>query len=224
MRGVRGQIILLLALTGMVSCSSRDKVLVDSADEKLQQAPPSVKNYQQPSPLRKKVASLLEKRNYRRAIELMGDRNQLNRPVAGMEKEYILAVNGLLEAGEAALNRGDCAVAGHAFKWALDAYPAEPSLRRNIRWNPKKVKKHMETCSNRLMDQGLQEYRRGDLESAIRTWKGIIAFNAGHKEARKAIETATIQMRSLQNLDTVVSRGGNQPGTLGKAESRPLPR
>lgn len=51
------------------------------------------------------------------------------------------------------------------------------------------------------MDQGLQEYRRGELDRAIRTWKSILSFNAGHSEARKAIETATIQKKSLQVME-----------------------
>ena len=46
-----------------------------------------------------------------------------------MEKEYIAAVNGLLEVGEecnvAALDYG---FAGQNFKTALDVFPAEPKL------------------------------------------------------------------------------------------------
>jgi tetratricopeptide (TPR) repeat protein len=192
MRGVCGLISLLLVLSGLVGCPSREKTITHTGE---------ITSDQQQTLFRKKIASLLEKRSYRRAIELMSGGNQPGSPAAGMGREYITAINGLITVGEEFLSRGDYAVAGQSFKWALESYPVEPSLRDRIRLDPKQLKKQMDTCSSRLMEQGLMEYRRGNLENATRKWKEIIAFDPGHKEAKKAIETATAQLRTLQNME-----------------------
>jgi tetratricopeptide (TPR) repeat protein len=167
------------------------------ADVPKLQLPAAVVTKHQPqvSPLHRKVVSLLEKKNYRQAIELMNGRS-----LDGVEKEYVLAINGLLGVGDGAFSRGDYASAGRAFKVVLDAYPAEPSLRERVGHDPKQIKSNLETCANRLMEQGLEEYRRGRLESAIRKWKGVLAINPGHQQAKKSIETATVQLQTLQNL------------------------
>jgi hypothetical protein len=192
MRGARGLISLLLTLAVMVACSGQDKAVMNGETLTAQK--------QQQVLLRKRVAALLEKGSYRRALELMGGKNHPGHPAVGMEREYITAINGLLGAGEESFSRGDYAAAGQSFKCVLDSYPVDPVLRVRVRLEPKQVRAHLEACSNRMMEQGLQEYRRGNLESAIRKWKELIAFNAGDKEARKAIETATVQLRALQNM------------------------
>jgi hypothetical protein len=177
----------------MVACSGQNKAVMNGKTLTAQK--------QQQVLLRKKVTALLEKGSYRRALELMGGRNRPGYPAAGMEREYITAINGMLAAGEESFSQGDYAAAGQSFKCVLDSYPVDPVLRDRVRLEPKQIRAHLEACSNRMMDQGLQEYRRGNLESAIRKWKELIAFHAGHKEARKAIETATVQLRALQNME-----------------------
>jgi hypothetical protein len=52
-----------------------------------------------------------------------------------------------------------------------------------------------------MMEQGLVEYRNGKLENAIMKWKDLLAINPDHQEAKKACDTATIQLQSLQNLN-----------------------
>jgi hypothetical protein len=184
-------------MAGITACSGQDKAVKNAEPP----PPAQTQQQQQQALLRKKVSALLEKGSYRRALELMGGRNHPGHPATGLEREYIAAIKGLIASGEESLARGEYAAAGQSFKCALDCYPVDPALRDRVRPEPRQIRAHLEDCSNRLMEQGLQEYRRGNLESAIRKWKGLIAFNAGHKEARKAIETATVQLRALQNME-----------------------
>jgi len=51
-----------------------------------------------------------------------------------------------------------------------------------------------------MMEQGLEEYRRGSLESAIRKWKVLLTIRPGHQEAKKALDTATVQLQTLQGM------------------------
>lgn len=193
---------LLVAVFGLAACTSQDAALVKQAEAVqlpaavVQQPAPVVQKRQpQVSPLRRKVLPLLEKKNYRQAIELMNGRYH-----EGLEKEYIQAINGLLEVGDDAFSLGDYETAALTFKGVLNAYPVEPSLRERISHNPKQIRTCMETCVNRMMEQGLEEYRRGRLKSAIRKWRVLLTISPGYEEAKKALETATIQLQALQKL------------------------
>jgi tetratricopeptide (TPR) repeat protein len=193
---------LLVAVFGLAACTSQDAALVKHAEvvqlpaAVVQQPAPVVQKRQpQVSPLRRKVLPLLEKKNYRQAIELMNGRYH-----EGLEKEYIQAINGLLEVGDDAFSLGDYETAALTFKGVLNAYPLEPSLRERISHNPKQIRTCMETCVNRMMEQGLEEYRRGRLKSAIRKWRVLLTISPGYEGAKKALETAIIQLQALQNL------------------------
>jgi tetratricopeptide (TPR) repeat protein len=193
---------LLVAVFGLAACTSQDAALVKQAEAVqlpaavVQQPAPVVQKRQpQVSPLRRKVFPLLEKKNYRQAIELMNGRYH-----EGLEKEYIQAINGLLEVGDDAFSLGDYETAALTFKGVLNAYPVEPSLRERISHNPKQIRTCMETCVNRMMEQGLEEYRRGRLKSAIRKWRVLLTISPGYEGAKKALETAIIQLQALQNL------------------------
>lgn len=192
MRQANWLISLLLVLTGMIACSSREKAVMPSEE---------ISAEQQQSLLRRKVAALLEKNSYNRALDLMSSRTNPGAPPAGVDREYIMAMNGIIAAGEESLSRSDYAVSGQSFRVALDFYPVQASLRGRISRDQAQVRKQLETCANRLLEQGLMEYRSGNLQNAIGRWKEIITFDANNKEALKAIETATVQLRTLQNMN-----------------------
>jgi len=195
-------LMLLMAVLGLAACTSQDANVVKQAEVVQQpatvvQRPVTVEQRRQPqvSPLRRKVLPLLEKKNYRQAVELMNGRYH-----DGLEKEYIQAINGLLEVGDDAFSLGDYENAAQTYNGVLNAYPVEPSLRERISHNPKKIRTCMETCVDRMMEQGLEEYRLGRLKSATRKWKVLLTISPGDEGAKKAIETATVQLQALQNL------------------------
>jgi len=192
MRRASWLISLLMVLMGMVACSGPEKSTMPNGEMSADQ---------QQTVLRGKVTALLEKRSYRRAIELMSNRNHPGSPAVGMEKEYLTAINGLIATGEEFHSHGDYEAAGQSFRAALDFYPVKSSLRGRVKLDPQQLKKQLETCASRLLDQGLIEYRNGNLQNAIRKWKEIVVFDADHKEALKAIETATVQLRSLKDIE-----------------------
>lgn len=194
MRTSGSRILFLAAVIGLAACASQERAVVKPVGHG--QHPAAVaSNRQQVSFLRRKVVSLLERKNYRQAIELMNDKTR-----EGLEREYALAVNGLLEVGNDAYSSGDYAAAARTFKMVLNAYSVEPSLRDRVSHDPKRIRALLEVCMNRMMDQGLDEYRRGSLESAISKWKALLAVSPGHQEARKALETATVQLQTLQSM------------------------
>ncbi len=181
---------MLLNLSLLVSCASR---------ENSRQPLPDLQ--QQEAALNGKVAPLLGKKEYARALELMTTKDHPGSPPEGMQREYLLAVNGLLESGETSLAAKEYAEAGHAFTKVLAVYPVTRSVRGRVKWSAEQVAARVDSCSAKLMEEGLLEYRRGRLADAVRIWKELVAFNPEYRGARKAIETASRQLKALQALE-----------------------
>jgi hypothetical protein len=59
---------------------------------------------------------------------------------------------------------------------------------------------NVDKVSGALMENGLVEYRKGNLESAIVVWKSILAYDPSHEEALKSVQTATKQLENLKKL------------------------
>ena len=48
------------------------------------------------------------------------------------------------------------------------------------------------------MARGLAAYRVGQMREAINFWSALLVFNPERTEAKKAIDTCSIQLRNLQ--------------------------
>ena len=56
----------------------------------------------------------------------------------------------------------------------------------------------IENCRLQLTKRGLEQYRKGNLAEAISIWKGILKFDPDNQQIKKAIETATTQLKSIK--------------------------
>jgi hypothetical protein len=88
-----------------------------------------------------------------------------------------------------------------AFKKVADRYPRLQKNHADVRFSIEEVRPKIERCSDCLMEKGMLQYRRGDLNTAISTWKKIQAFNPSYEPARRSIQTATFQLKNLEKID-----------------------
>jgi hypothetical protein len=51
-----------------------------------------------------------------------------------------------------------------------------------------------------LSQRALDEYRKGNLAAAISLWKSILAFDPDNAAIVKAIKTATLQQKNLEQI------------------------
>ena len=145
---------------------------------------------------RQKTGVLLEKKEYLLALNLIGKERR-----DALETEYLAAINGLMGAGEESLNKEQYDRAGIAFKKVLDYYPEKSSLKEKVKRRREEIESYLEISSEKLMIQGLSEYREGKLHNAIELWKKILLFDPEHQAAKKAIGTATLQLRNLKSIE-----------------------
>ncbi len=62
----------------------------------------------------------------------------------------------------------------------------------------------LNNCSLQLTKKGLEQYRKGNLAEAIAIWKDILKFDPDNQQIKKAIETATTQLKSLRKKENQV--------------------
>jgi cytochrome c-type biogenesis protein CcmH/NrfG len=56
----------------------------------------------------------------------------------------------------------------------------------------------LKSCGTQLTREGLEQYRKGNLKEAIAAWQGLLQFDPDNAEIRKAVDTATEQLKKLQ--------------------------
>jgi cytochrome c-type biogenesis protein CcmH/NrfG len=53
-------------------------------------------------------------------------------------------------------------------------------------------------CKTALSKKGFQEYRQGNLSEAIALWQGYLAIDPNNADIKKAVNTAKLQQKNLQ--------------------------
>ena len=79
--------------------------------------------------------------------------------------------------------------------------PANGDLLSRIEYSSVELNSYLNICSDKLMEKGLMEYRKGNLGNAISMWQDILKFDHDHEEASKAIDTATVQLNNLKKIE-----------------------
>lgn len=189
----------------LVSCTSTSPTVQPSRQE----APPALATAPAPAPApvrrdetgqlqtcRPQIRSLLERREFLNALRLMQQQVNLGVSESSLREEYALALQGGMTYSEELSKKERFSECGIYLKKLVNLYP------RNLPTLPGvsagQIRQKMNFCSDQLMVKGLAAYRAGQMQEAINFWKALLAFNPERAEAKKAIETCSIQLRNLK--------------------------
>ena len=153
------------------------------------------------SNVKTQLAFLLDRRQYDEALNLItwdikGGKDELI-----YANEYSRAINGLIFQGKKHLGSGEYEKSGSVFRRVLDDLPKNILLQNKVVGKKEKIKGYILLSSEKLMEKGLEMYREGNLGEAVFIWKKILKFNPDFAEAKRAIETASIQIDSLNSFE-----------------------
>lgn len=152
---------------------------------------------------RKRIEALIKEEDYSGALELIRAEAKSGKPDAAYATEFGESLNGLAEKGMQYFSEEDYENAGITFRLALDSYPAGARKPSGLRHSAEDLRSLAGVCAEKLKEEGLREYRNGNLGNAIALWRKILSF--GREDAptiKKMIETATLQLRKLKELKT----------------------
>ncbi len=110
---------------------------------------------------------------------------------------YRKTVENIHHAAGEAFSREDFASSGRAY-YVLLKNNSCLERSRELSLDKEFLHAQLEDCSSHLSQRALAEYRKGNLSGAISIWKSILAFDPNSAGIMKAIDTATIQLKNLQ--------------------------
>ncbi len=188
-------LILLLLSLNLSSCSNVRQVI-----ERVREKAVSFQTSGN-ADIREKLADLIQNKDYSTAIDLIMVEVEKGKEETTYEEQYVASINGLIESGMEYYADGDYGRSGIAFTKVKDNYPSSRNLTTSIRSSSRQIKSYIKKLTDKLMGDGIKEYRSGNLGNAISTWREIIEYHPDHSEANKMIDITTIQMKNLKKIE-----------------------
>ena len=188
-------LILLVLHLSLSSCTYVNQVI-----ERIRERTASVETSDD-AVVRKKLADLIQNRDYTSAIDLIMVEIKNGKHEITYDGLYVASINGLIENGMEYYAERDYGRAGIAFTKTIDNFPSSRSIAYRIKFSPKEIKPYIKTLTEKLMEEGLKEYRGGNLGNAISTWRKIVEYHPDNSEANKMIDITTIQMKNLRTIE-----------------------
>jgi hypothetical protein len=97
-----------------------------------------------------------------------------------------------------ALNRKDFVAAGKAYAVLWREYVLAQNAGLTLSFSRAETEEGLKKCRAQLTREGLDQYRKGNLKEAIVIWQGLLQFDPDNAEIRKAVDTATEQLKKLK--------------------------
>ncbi|PLY07406.1 MAG: hypothetical protein C0624_03700 [Desulfuromonas sp.] len=148
----------------------------------------------------RQIDSFLATNKPRAALTLINRKISQGEPEAHFGKHYPQAMNGVLNKALQLQQQGQALEAGLLYRTAHSNYPRSLTLREHTSMTLIEIDASIELCANALLDEGLQAYRRGELEAAIHSWEAITRFHPEHIASQRAITTTRTQLANLKKL------------------------
>jgi tetratricopeptide (TPR) repeat protein len=166
-------------------------------------APPPASKPPPASPADKAFAdgiAALQEGSVERALELFFVAWKEKPGHPGVSQEFDGAVLALKRNGDAAYAQGKMEDAGKRWLGTL-RYMNHPAAKpKSYPFTRADVQAQVDRLTAGLMEKGLLDYRKGNIEAAIADWKTILAYDPGNEEATKSIRTATTQLENLKKI------------------------
>jgi tetratricopeptide (TPR) repeat protein len=136
--------------------------------------------------------------DYKSAMDVYTDANRKHPKHPMLSTNYQKTIEDIHRAADEAFTREDFASSGRAYFVLLKNYPYYQELILELSFDKGVLHARLEDCSSHLSQRALADYRKGNLAEAISIWKSILAFDPNNSGIAKAIDTATIQLKNLQ--------------------------
>lgn len=180
----------VLVLLAFSSCMPQkntgiDKTLVDRAHMEVDRT-------------RMKSEQYVVQGDYKSAVDVYADACRKYPGDESLFTNYGKTLEDIHRAAGEAFNREDFVSSGRAYYVLLKNHSYCQGLFRELPLDKGFLHARLEDCSSHLSQRALAEYRKGNLAEAISIWKSILAFDPNNAGIMKAIDTATIQLKNLQ--------------------------
>jgi len=144
------------------------------------------------------VSSCLKAGEFRRAIDLCKEMNQKYPQDPTVRNGYIRTLESIKTQGDRAFEKRDFALAGSVYEMLLRDLSSVNHLNGSRSFSKEGLTAKISSCRKVLFEDGLKQYRSGNLNQAISLWKSILTFDPENREIQKAVNLATLQLENLK--------------------------
>lgn len=142
----------------------------------------------------------LQDGGHEKALELFAASWKEKPDHEGVAREFPGVLIALKKNGDSAYAQGKWEDAGKRWMGTL-RYVSHPAAKgKAVPFTRADVQAQVDKLTAALMEKGLLEYRKENIEPAIAYWKTILAYDPANAEAAKSIRTATTQLQKLKKL------------------------
>lgn len=142
----------------------------------------------------------LARGDYKKALETYADAYGDYPRNAELRGSYIRTGEQIKAAVDAAFQKREFAEAGSGYTTLLKSAITDKSFAGVLSFNADHLNQRIQACSKGLLETGLVQYRQGKLDEAISLWRKVITLDPDNKEAKDAINTATVQLQNLKQI------------------------
>ena len=148
--------------------------------------------------IEEQVSSYLKAGKFQRAIDICKEIYPKYPQDPTVRSIYIKTLESIKSSGDRAFERSDFALAGCVYEILLKNFSSVSHLNGSFSFNREGLTEKIRNCKKILFENGLEQYRSGNLNQAISLWKSILAFDPENQEIKKVVDMATLQFKNLQ--------------------------
>ncbi len=115
-----------------------------------------------------------------------------------VQRDYISLLETIKVHADLTFEKNDPLLAGCTYRMLWRNYAALHSISPSLSYTRDLLNIHMKRCQKKLFEDGLEQYRSGNLNMAISIWKSILTFDPENPEVKRALNTAIQQSRNLE--------------------------
>jgi tetratricopeptide (TPR) repeat protein len=146
----------------------------------------------------KQAQSCLKRGDLQKAIDIYKDLYQQYPSETTVRHRYIRFLEFIKGQGDLYFEAGNFTLAGRTYTILLKNSSSLNHLEHFLKYRSQLLDTKIEDCRKMLFEEGLRQYRSGDLSQAISIWRNILTFDPENLEVKKAIDRATRQSKNLE--------------------------
>ena len=145
----------------------------------------------------KQVRAYLETGDFKKVLDIQEFFQKYSQDFT-VQNGYIKTLESLKDRADQAFERNDFALAGCIYELLLKHISFATPLGRHLSLDREILTKKIRSCKKILFENGLEQYRSGDLSRAISIWKSILAFDPENQEIKRTVDTTILQSKNLE--------------------------
>ena len=136
--------------------------------------------------------------NYKKALDSYKKAYKKYPDDVTLREGYIATLENIVKTADDTYEKGYYVLSGRHYSLLVKNIPWADRLSGELSFKKVYLKERIEDCRSSLSLSALSSYRSGNIETAISIWKNILSFAPDDQSARKALDTATIQLKNLK--------------------------